>query len=309
MRRRLVKNRPPDAAAASTAAGSTRDLATTVVLDFEGVGDYVAVGSYYAGANGGGPDYGVVFGSSVVAIDAVGNGNIINEPSPSTVLFFAETSNTYMTVSAGFTGLSFYYASNDDAIVTVYDGPDGTGTVLASLAVPRTGLCIYDYPACGDPHGYYGRWILFLVQFSGVAASVRFTGPNIEGDVFIDDIRIVPAEPPCTRTTYWLWDPKTDAPVGELLNNSASCIAVPYNIEVRPCIPPKTAPVVLQLKNATTLKILKTQNEVAAPYFLWGDNTATGDVFKNTAPLPKGAYWLSSKIDGVQEKIRFTKTC
>jgi hypothetical protein len=42
---------------------------------------------------------------------------------------------------------------------------------------------------------------------------------------------------------------------------------------------------------------------------LWGDNPATGDVFANKKPLPKGTYWLYTKIDGVLEKTRFAQTC
>jgi cysteine-rich repeat protein len=112
----------------------------------------------------------------------------------------------------------------------------------------------------------------------------------------------------CTGRTYWLWDPKNDTEVGELLNNSASCISVPYNIEVRPCTAPETLPVVLKLKNAT-LATLKTQKEDVAPFYLWGDTPATGDVYRNTKPLPNGTYWLYSTVDGVLEKLAFTQTC
>jgi hypothetical protein len=120
----------------------------------------------------------------------------------------------------------------------VHVGLDGsTGAVLASATVPRTGVC--SMILCGDPHGEYGRWNLFRpCRSRALAKSVRFTGPV--RFVMIDDVTIILAEPTSTKTTYWLWDPTTNAQVGELLNNSVSCIAAPYNIEVRPCSAPGT---------------------------------------------------------------------
>jgi hypothetical protein len=281
-----------------------------VVLDFEGVRDDSFVGSFYNGVDG--PNYGIVFGrtcNGLVDEDARGNANIANEPSPSTVLwFFGGEEDAYMTVHGGFTELSFQYASRYDATITVYDGLDGSGNVLASVLIPKTGICGQDgIPACGDPTGEYGIWLPLTVPFSGVAKSVRFTGPL--KFVMIDDVVLVPAGlPSCSKTTYWLWNPTTNKVVGELLNNSAGCLAVPYNIEVRPCTVPKKPPVYLSLKNAT-LGPVKAQNEFVAPYYLWGDAAATGDVYKNKKPLPKGAYYLDSRVDGVLERITFTKTC
>lgn len=100
----------------------------------------------------------------------------------------------------------------------------------------------------------------------------------------------------------------TNKLVGEVKDNSASCIADPYSIEVRPCAPPKTTPVNIKLTDAT-FGTIKTQNEFYTPHYLWGDTTGTGDVYRNTKPLPKGTYWLYSNIDGVLEKIKFTQTC
>jgi hypothetical protein len=243
-----------------------------------------------------------------VDLEAGGTGNIANEPSPSTVLFMADATNAYMTIAAGFTDLSFQYGSYVGVQITVYDGLDGSGNVLASVPMLKTGVCGYDgIPPCGDPTGEYGIWRPLAVPFSGVAKSVRFTGEVYF--MVLDDMTFTPRGAACTKTTYWLWDPKTDAQVGELLNNSASCIAVPYNIEVRPCTPPKKLPVVISLKNATSNGVIFNQNELAAPFYLWGDTTATGDVYKNKKPLPKGTYYLDSRVDGIFDRIKFTKTC
>jgi cysteine-rich repeat protein len=115
----------------------------------------------------------------------------------------------------------------------------------------------------------------------------------------------------CRGTTYWVWNPTNathDAtPRGQLLNNSASCIAVPYTIEARPCAPPATVPVTLKLFSAA--RTIKTQREDVAPYFLWGDTPATGKVSKNTVPLVPGSYWLHVTMDGDVEKLAFTQTC
>jgi hypothetical protein len=45
------------------------------------------------------------------------------------------------------------------------------------------------------------------------------------------------------------------------------------------------------------------------PYYVGGDNTATGDAYRNTQPLPVGTYWLDSTLDGATERITFSQTC
>jgi hypothetical protein len=77
---------------------------------------------------------------------------------------------------------------------------------------------------------------------------------------------------------------------------------------VRPPTPPRAKTVTITLKTST-LSDIKSQDDEAAPYFLWGDNAANRDVFANKKPLPKGTYWLFTKIGSVLEKIRFTQTC
>jgi hypothetical protein len=247
-----------------------------------------------------------VFGLSALALvdsDEGGSGFIANEPSGKTVLYFRNHLEPYVTVDAGFLGLSFQYSSGAAMTLTLYDGANGSGAVLATVGVPTTGLCTLRFPACGDPTGTFGRWFpLSVPPLPGVARSFRFSGG--ESLAGIDDMVISL----CTQTTYWLWNPQNDTVVGELLNNSASCIAVPYNVEVRTCSPPATSPVRIKLMNST-FGTIKNQKELAAPFFLWGDNTATGDVFRNTQPLPIGTYKLISTIDTVTEQIAFTQTC
>jgi hypothetical protein len=173
--------------------------AGAVLLDFEGVGGQLHVGRFYGGG-GGGPakDYGIVFGDGAfgaVDTDAGGSFTIANEPSPSTALFLnGNQAQFFLTVLRGFTALSFQYTSLQDASVTVYDGPNVTGTALVASNLPAVGMCPSD---CGDPTGQFGVWRNFTVApFSGVARSASFSTAN--NIFFVDDmvIELVPTQAP-----------------------------------------------------------------------------------------------------------------
>lgn len=155
--------------------------ASVIVLTFEGLQNLEPIGQYYNGGLGGsgsgpGPNYGIEFGSSALAIidsDAGGSGNIANEPSPNTVAFFLSGPGVVMNVPGGFTtGFSFFYTSTSSAgTVTVWDDLDGAGNLLASLNLPALGS------SCGgDPTGAFNCWSAVGVAFSGVAKSVNFGG-------------------------------------------------------------------------------------------------------------------------------------
>lgn len=166
------------ALSAVTAAGSAQ--ASTIVLDFEGVGNFAAVNEFYNGgsdsAGNSGTDYGISFSTTSLGIidsDAGGGGNFANEPSADTVLFFLSGGAATMNVAAGFeTGFSFFYSSAAAGSVSVYDGLNGTGTLLASLALPAQ----FSVGCSGDPTGSYCNWTNIGVAFSGVARSVNFGG-------------------------------------------------------------------------------------------------------------------------------------
>ena len=169
------------AAAFLTCAAGDADAAV-IVLDFEGVGDQVAVNNFYNGGTDGagnsGTNYGVVFSSTSLGLrdsDAGGTGNFANEPSPSTVLFFQSGGEATLNFAAGFDlGFSFFYASSNETggLINVYEGLNGTGNLLASLALPING------GGCsGDPNGVpYCNWTNIGVAFSGIARSVDFGG-------------------------------------------------------------------------------------------------------------------------------------
>jgi hypothetical protein len=157
-------------AAAACAAFAAPASAEVVVLDFIGVANpsnSTTVGDFYNGGTSGdgnsGTNYGVAFTANALAIN-VYNGT--NEPDPG-ILFFLDGANVNITYAAGFTtGFSFFYASNSEASITVYDGENGTGNVLATLD-----LAVNFQPGCG-----YCQWDPIGVAFAGVAKSIDFAG-------------------------------------------------------------------------------------------------------------------------------------
>jgi hypothetical protein len=174
---------------------------STVVLDFEGVGDYVPVGNFYNGGTG--PNYGIAFSDNAYAFvdsDAGGSaaGPVANEPSPSTIMYSLGT-DSIIDVSAGFiNGISFYYTSPfESGAYEVYDSLGGTGIVLASGAFATTPT------GPGDPNGGdFGVWILVDVTFNGVAKSVRLSSSEsgtLYDNISFDLVAAVPTKAPTRR--------------------------------------------------------------------------------------------------------------
>ena len=160
--------------------------AAPIVLTFEGVGDLANIQNFYNGGTDSqghsGPNVGVSFVTGALGLidaDAGGSGNFANEPSPNTVLFFLDVASAIMTVPAGFdTGFSFFYSANPavgNGTVTVFDGLNGTGNVLATSVLiaavtPQNGC------GGGDPNGSNSCWAAAGVGFSGIARSISFGG-------------------------------------------------------------------------------------------------------------------------------------
>lgn len=155
-------------------------MAGPIVLTFEGVGDEAAVNNFYNGGTdsqgNSGTNYGVSFSNTSLGIidsDAGGTGNIANEPSPSTVLFFLDSNSATLNYAAGFTtGFSFFYTSSTDATVNVWSGLDATGTLLGSIVVSAQ----FTDGCTGDPNGTFCNWTAAGVNFSGTAMSIDFGG-------------------------------------------------------------------------------------------------------------------------------------
>ncbi len=155
-----------------------------VVLDFEGLQQRESVDQYYNGGNGGagsgpGPSYGIEFSATSLVLTS---GSYANEPSPTSILFFTSGGAATMNIPAGFdTGFSFYYSAFADGNVVVYDGPNATGNILATIPLPTNTSVTAD------------TWQDIGVTFSGTAMSVDFAGGA--GTIGFDDITIGSATP------------------------------------------------------------------------------------------------------------------
>ena len=168
-------------AAASLVAAMAPAMAAVVVLDFEGVGNLANINNFYNGGTdslgNSGVNYGVAFSTAtlgVVDADAGGTGNIANEPSGQTAMFFLDASNSVLNVAAGFTtGFSFFYTSSTAASVSVWDGLGATGNQLGTLNLTAQ----FNGNGCvGDPNGSFCNWTAVGVAFAGTAMSIDFGG-------------------------------------------------------------------------------------------------------------------------------------
>ncbi|MCC9595671.1 MULTISPECIES: PEP-CTERM sorting domain-containing protein [unclassified Rubrivivax] len=173
-------------AAAAAAGAVSAASAAPIVLDFEGIASGAPVGNFYAGL-------GVEFSPATLAIvdaDAGGGGNIANEPSPDTVMFFLDANNAILNYAAGFTtGFSFFYTSSTAAVVTVWDDLNGTGNILGTLDLTAQ----FNQNCSGDPGGSFCNWTAVGVAFGGVAKSIDFGGTA--NQTAFDDITIGSATP------------------------------------------------------------------------------------------------------------------
>ena len=176
-------------------------MADTIVLTFEGLQNAEGVNDFYNGGTGSfgsgpGSNVGIRFTNAFAFVDgdAGGSGNFGGEPSPSTAITFLGADSTVMNVAAGFdTGFSFYYTSPFAlGSVTVWDGLDATGNVLATLTLGLT-------PDSGapDPTGQFSPFVPFGVSFIGIARSVDFSGTA--NQIGFDDITLGSATPGPSR--------------------------------------------------------------------------------------------------------------
>ena len=168
-------------AAASLVAAMAPAMAAVVVLDFEGVGNLANINNFYNGGTdslgNSGVNHGVAFSTATLGIvdsDAGGSGNIANEPSGQTAMFFLDASNSVLNVAAGFTtGFSFFYTSATAASVSVWDGLGATGNQLGTLNLTAQ----FNGNGCvGDPNGDFCNWTAVGVAFAGTAMSIDFGG-------------------------------------------------------------------------------------------------------------------------------------
>lgn len=169
--------------------GASNSHGAIIQLNFEGLKNLESINGFYDGGTGSlgstGTNYGVQFSTNALAIidsDAGGSGNFGGEPSPSTVMFFL-SGTPYMNVSAGFTtGFSvFYSAINQPGQIDIWDGLNGTGTLLATLSLPLT-----PFNGAPDPTGAFSPFVAAGVLFNGTAKSVTFGG--VQNQIGFDNV-------------------------------------------------------------------------------------------------------------------------
>lgn len=188
--------------------------ANVVVLDFEDIAPYpngnnVLIQDYYNGGTSSigtsGPDLGVSFSDNalLVCLNTIdvscsngSRGGLGNPNSQLGSLFFLTGSETFLNFDAGFdTGFStFYTAINNPGSLSVFDGLNGTGNLLATLELGVT--------ASNCPPGFGAAFCPFEpigVAFDGVARSISFAG--VADQIAFDDITFGsdipdPPEPP-----------------------------------------------------------------------------------------------------------------
>ncbi|MBW4494460.1 MAG: VCBS repeat-containing protein [Oscillatoria princeps RMCB-10] len=164
-------------------------VSSGTLLNFEGVGDLNYVNNFYASR-------GVTFSENAVAVvdsDAGGSGDFGGEPTPNTVIAYAEgdsiTMNLNQAQAIASGQISFDYTSpNQTHEVKIYDGLNGTGKLLASATLGRT-----PFAGAPDPRGQFSPLVPFTMNFVGNAKSVVLGSQKYE--IGVDDIRItlVPA--------------------------------------------------------------------------------------------------------------------
>jgi len=141
----------------------------TQFLDFAGLQNMQAVGNTYSG---------VTFSSNILVLHSVGrngSGAFAPDPTQTPIIFINGVTGSQATgiinVAAGFgTGIQFYFTAGFGESVTVWSGYNGTGTILATLALSPNNL-----PCTGFPS--YCNWTSASLGFSGSGKSVTFTGP------------------------------------------------------------------------------------------------------------------------------------
>lgn len=191
-------------AAFAFATFAASSQAAPITLNFEGIANYPSgtgtlINQYYNGgtaSNGAsGTNYGVSFSSGATLLCLNTAGTICSNtskggtgvPGSEFYAMFFPNQNPVMNVAAGFdTGFSFSYTSPfaSGQTVNIYSGLDGTGTLLASLALPVTATGTDSCRTIGGGAAYC-PFEDISIAFAGTARSVQFSG-SVNASVFDD---------------------------------------------------------------------------------------------------------------------------
>jgi hypothetical protein len=195
--------------------------ATVLTLGNEHTGVYIE--NYFLGGNdslpsdGSGPNLGFGFSSNATVQKAgdsatTGDGRFEGNPSgQSEILAFAadnssgtlNTGGSYVNFAAGFSSLSFNYALSDNSssyngTAQVWSGLNGTGTLLATIALSATSAG----NSCTSRNDAYCNWSgASAGSFAGVAESVTFGGTGTTDFAEFDGLQVTPVPLPAAA---WL---------------------------------------------------------------------------------------------------------
>ena len=157
---------------------SARSQAQTKgVVNFGHLKNLEFIDQFYNGGlgslgSGPGPNYGLQFTANAQAIISAsqgGSGNFIGNPGGLPVMFFQTGNATTITATNGVqTAVWFYYSALQTGSVTVYAGPNGTGTILGSVTLPPNNSGCNTYKLC--------VWTPVGVPLSTPAGSISFAG-------------------------------------------------------------------------------------------------------------------------------------
>jgi hypothetical protein len=181
--------------------GASAAQAAVIDLTFEGINatypsGFAFIQNFYNGGTSSvgtsGPNFGISFSSNAQAIclntpgvtcSNTSRGGLGDPASQLGALFFLSGGSTFMNVSGGFTtGFSFNYtAISVPGSVSVFSGLNGTGALLATLAIPTT-----PSGPCPTVSGAFCPFLPDGIAFSGTAESVAFSG--VANQIVFDDV-------------------------------------------------------------------------------------------------------------------------
>jgi len=145
---------------------------------FGGLKNLEFVDNYYnggTGSMGSGPparNLNLTFTSNaqtIISAAKKGSGNFIGNPGGYPVMFFSTGTSVMLNSSGGVaTALWFSYSALQPGAVTVYDGPNGTGNILANITLPANNVGCTTYKLC--------IWSPIGIPLATPAGSLRFSG-------------------------------------------------------------------------------------------------------------------------------------
>jgi hypothetical protein len=150
---------------------------TKAIVTFARLKNLEFIDQFYDGGmgslgSGPGTNYGLQFTANaqiIISASKGGSGDFINNPGGYPVMFFQTGQTVTTTATNGIqTALWFYYSALQSGVATVYAGPNGTGTILASVTLTPNNSGCNTYKLC--------VWSAVGVPLSATAGSISFAG-------------------------------------------------------------------------------------------------------------------------------------